>query len=48
MCLIYRHENLIKGVYNMGFQRPSKIQERALPLLLQNPYGYVLYTTEGC
>lgn len=22
----------------MGFQKPSKIQERALPLLLQNPY----------
>jgi hypothetical protein len=34
----FRNENLIKGVYNMGFQRPSKIQERALPLLLQNPY----------
>jgi superfamily II DNA/RNA helicase len=23
----------------MGFQKPSKIQERALPLLLGNPYG---------
>ena len=22
----------------MGFQKPSKIQERALPLLLSNPY----------
>ncbi|PLW21183.1 hypothetical protein PCASD_18794 [Puccinia coronata f. sp. avenae] len=28
---------LLKGLYRMGFQRPSKIQERALPLLLQNP-----------
>jgi superfamily II DNA/RNA helicase len=28
----------LKGVYKMGFQKPSKIQERALPLLLQNPY----------
>ncbi|KAK4054887.1 RNA helicase required for poly(A+) mRNA export [Microbotryomycetes sp. JL201] len=31
------HPNLLKGVYRMGFQKPSKIQERALPLLLQNP-----------
>ncbi|KAF8312440.1 DEAD-domain-containing protein [Clavulina sp. PMI_390] len=29
--------NLLKGVYAMGFKKPSKIQERALPLLLQNP-----------
>ncbi|KXN80691.1 ATP-dependent RNA helicase DBP5, partial [Leucoagaricus sp. SymC.cos] len=26
-----------KGVYDMGFSKPSKIQERALPLLLANP-----------
>ncbi|TIA89897.1 hypothetical protein E3P99_01808 [Wallemia hederae] len=31
------HENLLKGIYAMKFQKPSKIQERALPLLLQNP-----------
>ncbi|GAA5827050.1 hypothetical protein JCM11251_002222 [Rhodosporidiobolus azoricus] len=31
------HPNLLKGVYKMGFQKPSKIQEKALPLLLQNP-----------
>ncbi|KAL8284223.1 hypothetical protein RQP46_004972 [Phenoliferia psychrophenolica] len=31
------HPNLLKGVYKMGFSKPSKIQERALPLLLQNP-----------
>ena len=30
-------EELLKGVYAMKFQKPSKIQERALPLLLQNP-----------
>ncbi|KAJ3233848.1 RNA helicase required for poly(A+) mRNA export [Chytriomyces hyalinus] len=29
--------DLLKGVYAMGFQKPSKIQERALPLLLANP-----------
>ncbi|KEI37903.1 uncharacterized protein L969DRAFT_52140, partial [Mixia osmundae IAM 14324] len=28
---------LLKGVYKLGFQKPSKIQERALPLLLQEP-----------
>ncbi|TFL03782.1 P-loop containing nucleoside triphosphate hydrolase protein [Pterulicium gracile] len=31
------HEDLLKGVYDMGFSRPSKIQERALPLLLRTP-----------
>ncbi|KAJ1954991.1 DEAD-domain-containing protein [Linderina pennispora] len=31
------HANLLKGVYDMGFTKPSKIQERALPLLLANP-----------
>ncbi|KAF9514933.1 hypothetical protein BS47DRAFT_1484792 [Hydnum rufescens UP504] len=31
------HEDLLKGIYAMKFQKPSKIQERALPLLLQNP-----------
>ncbi|KAJ3238548.1 RNA helicase required for poly(A+) mRNA export [Chytriomyces hyalinus] len=29
--------DLLKGVYALGFQKPSKIQERALPLLLANP-----------
>ncbi|KAH7103064.1 DEAD-domain-containing protein [Auriculariales sp. MPI-PUGE-AT-0066] len=28
---------LLKGLYAMGFTRPSKIQERALPLLLAEP-----------
>ncbi|KAK7032249.1 RNA helicase required for poly(A+) mRNA export [Paramarasmius palmivorus] len=31
------HEDLLKGIYNMGFSKPSKIQERALPLLLADP-----------
>ncbi|XP_033642153.1 ATP-dependent RNA helicase DDX19A-like [Asterias rubens] len=29
--------NLLKGVYGMGFNAPSKIQETALPLLLADP-----------
>ena len=28
---------ILQGVYGMGFNRPSKIQETALPLLLSNP-----------
>jgi superfamily II DNA/RNA helicase len=33
----YSHPNLLKGVYEMGYNAPSKIQETALPLLLANP-----------
>ncbi|CAG8462896.1 6338_t:CDS:10 [Ambispora gerdemannii] len=29
--------DLLRGLYEMGFSRPSKIQEKALPLLLANP-----------
>jgi superfamily II DNA/RNA helicase len=39
-----RHPNLLKGIYAMKFQKPSKIQERALPLLLQNPYVSFLFS----
>nr|XP_019010528.1 ATP-dependent RNA helicase DBP5 [Kwoniella pini CBS 10737]OCF49309.1 ATP-dependent RNA helicase DBP5 [Kwoniella pini CBS 10737] len=31
------HESLMKGIYSVGFKKPSKIQEVALPLLLSNP-----------
>ncbi|KAF7328023.1 hypothetical protein MKEN_00383200 [Mycena kentingensis (nom. inval.)] len=31
------HDDLLKGIYDMGFTKPSKIQERALPLMLANP-----------
>lgn len=34
---LHSHPNLLKGIYKMGYQKPSKIQEKALPLLLQNP-----------
>ncbi len=30
-------KDLLKGVYAAGFQAPSKIQEKALPILLANP-----------
>jgi len=33
-----RSPELLKGLYEMDFSRPSKIQERALPLLLSDPY----------
>uniref|UniRef100_A0A8P4KLC6 RNA helicase n=1 Tax=Dicentrarchus labrax TaxID=13489 RepID=A0A8P4KLC6_DICLA len=29
--------DLLKGVYNMGFNRPSRIQENALPMMLAQP-----------
>lgn len=30
-------DGLLKGLYDMGFSAPSKVQETALPLLLSNP-----------
>lgn len=32
-----RRAELLRGLSTMGFRKPSKIQERALPLLLKNP-----------
>ena len=34
---IFRKPELLKGVYEMGFNAPSKIQETALPTLLADP-----------
>lgn len=31
---------LLQGVYGMGFNRPSKIQETALPMMLAEPWVY--------
>ncbi|KJA19529.1 hypothetical protein HYPSUDRAFT_204569 [Hypholoma sublateritium FD-334 SS-4] len=31
------HPDLLKGLFAMGFDKPSKIQEKALPLLLTDP-----------
>ncbi|RMZ86523.1 hypothetical protein DV736_g6250, partial [Chaetothyriales sp. CBS 134916] len=30
-------ENILKGVLNMNFRKPSKVQEKTLPLLLMDP-----------
>lgn len=30
-------ENILKGVYAMGFNKPSRIQETALPILMKDP-----------
>jgi ATP-dependent RNA helicase DDX19/DBP5 len=35
--LIISSEALLKGIKHMNFRKPSKIQEKALPLLLMNP-----------
>ncbi|KAG9295938.1 hypothetical protein G9A89_006677 [Geosiphon pyriformis] len=34
--------NLLKGIYEMGFSKPSKIQEKALPLLLNEPPQHMI------
>ena len=43
-CVLFafRKEDLLKGVYDMGFNKPSKIQESALPMLLADPYVSLL------
>lgn len=45
---VISHADLLRGIYGMGFKKPSKIQEKALPLMLQNPYvhDYRLYPIE--
>lgn len=32
-----RKKELLQGIYIMGFNRPSKIQETALPIMLAYP-----------
>lgn len=45
---LFRKPQLLQGVYAMGFNRPSKIQENALPMMLAEPYVHILPTrTEG-
>jgi ATP-dependent RNA helicase DDX19/DBP5 len=34
---LFSSEDILKGIYSMNFKKPSKIQEKALPLLLANP-----------
>lgn len=36
-CYSNSKQELLQGLYGMGFSKPSKIQETALPLLLQDP-----------
>jgi ATP-dependent RNA helicase DDX19/DBP5 len=31
------NDQILKGIFAMNFKKPSKIQEKALPLLLRNP-----------
>lgn len=37
--LMTSHPDLLKGIYAAKFKKPSKIQEKALPMLLINPYA---------
>lgn len=41
---VFRKPQLLEGVYAMGFNRPSKIQENALPMMLAEPYVHILST----
>lgn len=38
-CVVHarRRPELLKGVYGMGFNKPSRIQEVALPILIADP-----------
>ena len=36
-CCIHRRSKLLEGVYGMGFNKPSRIQEVALPILIADP-----------
>jgi len=38
---------LLKGIYRMGFQKPSRIQEVLLPLLLANPAQNVIAQSQS-
>ncbi len=37
MLTLRSNQQILKGLYNMNFRKPSKIQEKALPLLLRDP-----------
>jgi ATP-dependent RNA helicase DDX19/DBP5 len=37
MLIHYSNEKILQGIYSMNFKKPSKIQEKALPLLLRDP-----------
>lgn len=38
---------LLKGVYNMGFNRPSRIQENALPMMLAQPFQNLIAQSQS-
>ena len=35
--LQFSNENILKAIHSMGYQKPSKIQSKALPLMLMDP-----------
>ena len=44
---VFRKDELLRGVYDMGFNAPSKIQEKALPLLLAEPYQNMIAQSQS-
>ena len=47
MLLLCRPEPLLKGVYNMKFAKPSKIQSVALPLILAEYVVFIHRASRG-
>lgn len=41
------HQDLLKGVFDMGFMKPSKIQETALPLLIKDHKNMIAQSQSG-
>ncbi|KAG0355480.1 ATP-dependent RNA helicase DBP5 [Gamsiella multidivaricata] len=39
---LHLSKDLLKGIYNSGFARPSKIQAHSLPMLLKNPPEHLI------
>jgi ATP-dependent RNA helicase DDX19/DBP5 len=44
---VCRPDEALKGIYHMNFRKPSKIQERALPLLLKNPANNLIAQSQS-
>jgi len=44
---LHLQKKLLDGVYNMGFNKPSKIQETALPMLLADPANNMIAQSQS-
>lgn len=44
--MLHIPEDLLRGIYDMGFSKPSRIQETALPILLDPKYEILFFNFE--